>query len=152
MAARAFNMAGTVGEEQHMRGGTSMVKGRRQELDRRIHHESTSRMQNERPVQVIGAPLVRGPLPVKGNPSMVRYEVVARLRLPAADSPAAPCISFAESPGRGKYVDVRWTTTDCAEPRGTWERKTSITLPIQFAVRSYTVTESASPHEREARD
>lgn len=135
-----------------MRSGTSMARGRKQEPDHRIQPESTRGMQSERPVQVIGAPLVRGPLPVKGNPSMVRYEVVARLRLPAAESPAAARISFVESPGRGEYVDVRWTTTDRGEPRGTWERKASVTLPCQFAVKAYTVTESASLQEGQPAD
>ncbi len=130
-----------------MGSGPSTARGRKEEPGGRTYHESS-----ERPVQVIGAPRVRGPLPVKGNPSMVRYEVVARLRLPTADSPAAPCVSFVESSGRGEYVDVRWTTTDRGEPRGTWERKASITLPIQFAIKAYTLTESASPREHDAGD
>lgn len=101
------------------------------------------------PVQVVDPPHIRGPYRVPGNPIMVRYEIAARLRLPAADSPAAPSISYVEAPEDGTWVDIRWTTTDSREPRGVWERQTVITLPRQFVVKAYTVTGSETLPVRE---
>lgn len=105
---------------------------------------------DERPIIVTEPPRIKGPFPVKGNPIMVRYEIVACLSLPAPDTEVVPSIYFDESSEQGKYVDVRWTTTDTRAPRGVWERATVITLPKQFAIKAYTVTGDAPLLEREA--
>ncbi|HZB96304.1 MAG TPA: hypothetical protein VE268_10100 [Herpetosiphonaceae bacterium] len=104
----------------------------------------------QRPVMVAEPPRIRGPLSVEGNPILVEYEIVARLSLPEPDTEVTPSISFMESSERGEYIDVRWTTTDSRAPRGIWERSTVITLPRQFAVATYTVTEETPLLEREA--
>ena len=104
----------------------------------------------QRPVMVAEPPRIRGPLSVEGNPILVEYEIVARLSLPEPDTEVTPSISFMESSERGEYIDVRWTTNDIREPRGIWERSTVITLPRQFAVATYTVTEEMPLIEREA--
>ena len=104
----------------------------------------------QRPVMVAEPPRIRGPLSVEGNPILVEYEIVALLSLPEPDTEVTPSISFMESSERGEYIDVRWTTTDSRAPRGIWERSTVITLPRQFAVATYTVTEKTPLLEREA--
>ena len=104
----------------------------------------------QHPVMVVEPPRIRGPLSVEGNPILVEYEIVARLSLPEPDTEVTPSISFMESSERGEYIDVRWTTTDSRAPRGIWERSTVITLPRQFAVATYTVTEETPLLEREA--
>ena len=104
----------------------------------------------QRPVMVAEPPRIRGPLSVEGNPILVEYEIVALLSLPEPDTEVTPSISFMESSERGEYIDVRWTTNDIREPRGIWERSTVITLPRQFAVATYTVTEEMPLIEREA--
>lgn len=119
----------------------------RSESRRPVHDTTTV---EERPVVVTEAPRINGPFPVKGNPIMVRYEIVACMSLPAADTDVVPSIYFDESSEQGKYVDVRWTTTDMREPRGVWERATVLTLPKQFAIKAYTVTGDAPLLEREA--
>src|SRR5919202_5847491 len=117
---------------------------------RRRYRESQVMPVNQHPVMVAEPPRIRGPLSVEGNPVLIEYEIVARLSLPAPDSEVTPSISFMESSERGEYIDVRWTTTDSRAPRGIWERSTVITLPRQFAVAAYTVTEETPLLEREA--
>ena len=103
--------------------------------DRRRYRESGESLTQEWPVQVISSPLIRGPFAIAGNPVLVEYEIVARLRLPAADTEVIPLISFCYSAEAGNYVDVQWVTRDCRVPGGIWERSTVIAVPRQFAIR-----------------
>lgn len=118
--------------------------------DRRIYRESVDSAPYERPVLMAEPPKIRGPFAVDGNPILVEYEIVARLSLPDPNTEVVPAVSFTESPEKGEYVDVQWTTSDRREPRGVWERSAVITLPRQFTVSSYTVTAEAPLLEREA--
>lgn len=95
---------------------------------------------HDRPIHVVEQPLVMGPFEVEGDPSVVAYEIVARLSLPASDTEVTPSASYTESAQHGKCVDVRWLTSDDGEPCGTWERSALITLPRQFGVGAYMVT------------
>lgn|GEM_PF-5183044 len=104
---------------------------------------------HERPIHVVEQPLVIGPFEVEGDPSVVAYEIVARLSLPASDTEVTPSASYTESAQHGKCVDVRWLTSDDGEPCGIWERSALITLPRQFGVGAYTVTGEAPHLERE---
>lgn len=111
------------------------------------HHQTDL---GDRPIHVVEQPLVMGPFEVAGDPSVVAYEIVARLSLPAPDTEVIPTASYTESAQDGTCVDVRWLTSDEGEPCGIWERSAVITLPRQFGVGAYAVTGEAPLLEREA--
>jgi len=94
------------------------------------------------------APVINGPYPVVGNPSMVEYKIVARLSLPAPDTEVVPSIEVHTTTGDGDCIDVRWTTNDSRAPRGVWERSAVVTIPRQFAIAAYVVTGDAPLSER----
>lgn len=94
----------------------------------------------EHAVLVTEAPKIKGPYPVKGNPSLAAYTIIARLSLPAADTEVVPLVEVRETPQNGECIDVRWTTEDARAPRGVWERSAVVTIPRQFAVTAYAVT------------
>ncbi len=101
--------------------------------DRR-HQANSASAEREWPVQVAAPPLIKGPFTMGGDPTLVEYEIVARLLLPAADTEVIPLISFCCSPEDGAYVEVQWTTRDRRTPTGIWERSTTVAVPRQFAI------------------
>ena len=114
----------------------------------RAHREAQRTSQIERSLLVMEAPVIKGPYPVVGNPSMAEYKIVARLSLPAPDTEVVPSIEVHTTTGDGDCIDVRWTTNDSRAPRGVWERSAVVTIPRQFAIAAYVVTGDAPLSER----
>jgi hypothetical protein len=111
--------------------------------------DSRNAESDEHQVLVVESPHIMGPFAVDDNPVAQRYEIVARLALPAKDAEVTPTVSLGHE-GRGTFLDVQWHTDAQGEARGVWERSVSIIVPRQFAVKGFKVVGDAPLHERTA--
>jgi hypothetical protein len=126
--------------------GSHKEARRSQGAQRKAHTSSCY----QHPIPVIEAPVVKGPYPVEGNPSLAEYEIVARLSLPAPDTEVIPCVEVHETAQDGECIDVRWTTEDQRAPRGVYERSALVTIPRQFTITACAVTAETPMLEPEA--